>query len=168
MLARVFPRRTRATPDDAYAFVGLPPAKLPEDITEVAISVSFSYDLEEAERLYEAWSKIVPRCDVGGPATGQRGEEFVPGKFVRQGYVITSRGCRAENACWFSEAWKREGPVRELPVRDGANILDDNLLACSEFHIKKVFEMLEGQKKLGYRTFFTGGLEAALIRSWHV
>ena len=168
MLARVFPRRTRATPDDAYAFVGLPPAKLPEDITEVAISVSFSYDLEEAERLYEAWSKIVPRCAVGGPATGQRGEEFVPGKFVRQGYVITSRGCRAENACWFCEAWKREGPVRELPVRDGANIIDDNLLACSEFHIKKVFEMLEGQKKLGYRTFFTGGLEAALIRSWHV
>ena len=54
MLARVFPRRTRATPDDAYAFVGLPPVELPEDITEVHISVSFSFDLEEAERLYEA------------------------------------------------------------------------------------------------------------------
>jgi hypothetical protein len=35
MLARVFPRRTNATPDDEYAFVGDPPAKLPEDITEV-------------------------------------------------------------------------------------------------------------------------------------
>ena len=28
--------------------------------------------------------------------------------------------------------------------------------------------MLEKQKKLGYRTFFTGGLEAALIRGWHI
>jgi hypothetical protein len=92
MLARVFPRRTRATPDDAYAFVGLPPANLPEGITEVAISVSFSYDLEEAERLYEAWSKVAP-AKIGGPATGMKGEEFVPGKFVREGYLITSRGC---------------------------------------------------------------------------
>ena len=156
MLARVFPRRTRATPDDAYAFVGLPPAKLPEGITEVHISVSFSFDLEEAERLYEAWSKIAPRCAIGGPATGQRGEEFVPGKFLKKGYTITSRGCRAENACWFCNAWRREGPVRELPVRPGRNILDDNLMASSESHIKKVFEMLEEQKKLGHRTFFTG------------
>jgi hypothetical protein len=60
MLARIFPRRTRATPDDAYAFVGLPPEKLPEDITEVHVSVSFSFDLEEAGRLCEAWSKIAP------------------------------------------------------------------------------------------------------------
>jgi hypothetical protein len=60
MLARVFPRRTNATPDDAYAFVGSPPALLPDDITEIHISVSFTFDLEEAERLCEAWSKIAP------------------------------------------------------------------------------------------------------------
>jgi hypothetical protein len=58
--------------------------------------------------------------------------------------------------------------VRELPIREGNNILDDNLLACSESHIKKVFSMLEGQKQKGHRTFFTGGLEAAKIRQWHV
>jgi radical SAM superfamily enzyme YgiQ (UPF0313 family) len=165
MLARVFPRRTNATPDDAYAFIGLPPAELPEDITEIAISVSFSYDLEEAERLYDAWSKVAP-AKIGGPATGQRGEEFVPGKFVRGGYVITSRGCGG--SCFFCAVPGREGPVRELPVREGRNILDDNLMACSESHIKKVFQMLEGQKKLKRRTFFTGGLEAALIREWHI
>jgi hypothetical protein len=28
--------------------------------------------------------------------------------------------------------------------------------------------MLEGQKKLGHRTFLTGGLEAARLREWHV
>jgi len=58
--------------------------------------------------------------------------------------------------------------VRELPVRWGWNVTDDNLLACSESHIREVFQMLEGQKKSGYRTFFTGGLEAARIREWHV
>jgi hypothetical protein len=80
MLARVFPRKTNATPEDDYAFVGLPPAKLPDDITEIHVSVSFTFDLEEAERLREAWSKIAP-ATIGGPATGQRGEEFVPGRF---------------------------------------------------------------------------------------
>jgi hypothetical protein len=167
MLARVFPRRTRATPDDAYAFVGLPPAELPNDITEVHISVSFSFDLEEAENLYESWSKIAP-CSIGGPATGQRGEEFVPGKYVRQGYVITSRGCDSKNNCWFCAAKTREGSLRELSVCQGWNLLDDNVLACSESHIHKVFQMLEGQKKLGHRIFLTGGLEAARLRQWHV
>jgi hypothetical protein len=167
MLARVFPRRTNATPDDTYAFVGLPPEKLPDNITEVHISVSFSFDLEEAERLYEAWSKIA-QCSIGGPATGMRGEEFVPGRYLRQGYVITSRGCGHGNSCWFCSVPAREGPVRELPVRAGTNILDDNLFACSEKHIRSVFKMLEEQKKLHRRTYFTGGLEARLIREWHV
>jgi len=121
MLARVFARRTNATPDDEYAFVGLPPAKLPEDITEIHLSFVFSYDLDEAELLYEAWSKIAP-CSIGGPGTGQRGEEFVPGKYLKKGYVITSRGCDSKNSCWFCEVPGREGSVRELPIRSGANV----------------------------------------------
>jgi radical SAM superfamily enzyme YgiQ (UPF0313 family) len=157
MLARVFPRRTKATPDDAYAFVGLPPAKLPEDVTEIAISVSFSYDIEEAERLYSAWAKIAP-CSIGGPATGQRGEEFVPGKFVRQGYVITSRGCRAENACWFCEARKREGPVRALPVRDGANVLDDNRLRVRNFTLEKSLKCSKNRRNWATERFSPAGL----------
>ena len=168
MLARVFARRTNATPDDEYAFVGLPPADLPKNITEIHISISFSFDLPMAEQLHEAWSKVAP-VKVGGPATGQRGEEFVPGKYLRHGYVITSRGCNHnENSCWFCRVPSREGPVRELPIRWGWNLIDDNLLACSEAHIREVFQMLEVQKKSGHRTFFTGGLEAARVRAWHV
>jgi hypothetical protein len=166
MIARIFPRRTNATPDDEYAFVGFPPARLPEDIEEALISTTFSWDLEEAERLYDAWSKVVPSCSIGGPATGQRGEEFVPGKFLKNGYVITSRGC--DSSCFFCTVPVREGSVRELPVRCGWNVIDDNLLACSESHIREVFQMLQGQKKQGKRTFFTGGLEAAKIREWHI
>jgi hypothetical protein len=52
MIARVFPRRTNATPDDTYAFVGEPDfSGLPEDITEIHISVSFTWDLPRAEEL---------------------------------------------------------------------------------------------------------------------
>jgi hypothetical protein len=60
MIARVFPGRTNATPDDEYAFVGEPPLFIPDDIDEVHISVAFTWDLPEAERLPHAWSKIAP------------------------------------------------------------------------------------------------------------
>lgn len=42
---------------------------------------------------------------------------------------------------------------------------DDNLLACSEQHIRAVFAMLGRQPK---RPQFTGGLEAARLAPWHV
>ena len=44
-------------------------------------------------------------------------------------------------------------------------MLDDNLLACSETHIRKVFDMLKDQPE---RPVFTGGLEAKLLKPWHV
>lgn len=62
--------------------------------------------------------------------------------------------------------WRREGEaVRELPITNGWNVLDDNLLACSEKHIRDVFSMLSNQKK---RIYFTGGLEAARLQLWHI
>jgi hypothetical protein len=165
MIARVFPRKTNATPDDAYAFIGKPNlSALPEDITEVYISVAFTWDLPIAENLAEVWSTVAP-VKIGGPATGMRGEEFTPGFFLKHGYLVTSRGC--PNRCWFCGVPAREGnTVRELPVQVGRNILDDNFLACSEAHIRKVFAMLNQQKRGTVQ--FTGGLEAARLESWHV
>jgi hypothetical protein len=165
MIARVFPRRTKATPADEYAFVGDPPLPccIPEDITEVHVSVTFTWDLPEAERLADAWSRIAP-VKIGGPATGMRGEDFVPGRYLKPGYVITSRGC--SNACWFCSVPKREGPLRELPVTEGWNVLDDNLLACSEGHIRAVYSMLARQERGTVK--FTGGLEAKRLKPWHV
>jgi hypothetical protein len=128
----------------------------------VHISVAFTWDLPEAERLYNEWKHIAP-TEVGGVATGQRGGEFTPGMYLKEGYVITSRGCN--NRCWFCSVWKREGNIKELPITDGYNILDDNLLACSDDHIKAVFSMLSKQKQ---RPLFTGGLEAKLLKQWHV
>jgi hypothetical protein len=54
--------------------------------------------------------------------------------------------------------------VRELPVTEGWNVLDDNLLACSDEHIRGVFAMLAKQDR---RPLFTGGLEAARLKTWH-
>ena len=163
MLARVFPRKTNATPTDDYAFVGDPPLFIPDDIDEVHVSVAFSWDLTEADRLAHAWSRVAP-VKIGGPATGMRGEAFVPGQYIKPGYVITSRGC--PNNCWFCSVPKREGrEIRELPVVEGWNVLDDNLLACSDAHIKEVLSMLKRQKE---RACFTGGLEAKRLRPWHV
>ena len=160
-IIRVFPRRTRATPTDDLAVVGRGP-ELFDQADEVHVSIAFTWDLPFAEKLAEWW-KPVASVTIGGPATGQRGESFEPGRYVRHGYTVTSRGC--PNRCWFCSAWKREGnEVRELPIRDGWNVLDDNLLACSETHIRAVFAMLARQNVAPQ---FTGGLEAARIKPWH-
>lgn len=160
-IARVFPTRTRATPDDELAFTGDPPFFAEADA--VHISVAFTWDLPEAERLAMQWWPIAP-VTIGGPACGTRGEDFTPGMYVKHGYTITSRGC--PNKCWFCSVWRREGSeIRELPIHDGWNLLDDNILACSDEHIKAVFNMLSKQKRAPE---FTGGLEAARLKPWHV
>lgn len=158
-LARVFPRRTNATPTDSMAFVGEPMFWAAAD--EVHISVTFSWDMKEAERLAREWKHIAP-VKMGGPAMGAAGGDFIPGMYLRKGYTITSRGC--PNNCWFCSVPKREGDIRELPIRDGWNVLDDNLLACSDEHIHKVFDMLKMQT---HPIELTGGLEAARLFPWH-
>jgi hypothetical protein len=161
MIARVFPRRTRATPTDEYTFTGEPTWFLPL-ISEVHVSVAFTYDLPRAEKLARAWERVAP-VKIGGPATGMPGGDFIPGRYLAEGYVITSRGC--PNRCWFCSVPKREGGLRELPIREGWNVLDDNLLACSDDHIRAVFMMLRGVRH--HRVEFTGGLEAARLKPWH-
>jgi hypothetical protein len=87
-----------------------------------------------------------------------RGEAFTPGQYLKPGCTITSRGC--PNRCWFCSVPKRDGNIRELPITEGWNVFDDNLLACSERHILSVVDMLRQQKR---RPEFTGGLEAARL-----
>lgn len=171
MLARVFPRRTRATPTDAYAFSPNGSRQpyphrylnLPHDITEVNISCAFTWDIPQSEDLQRAWNYVAP-ATIGGPAMNEKGGDFVSGKYLAPGYVITSRGC--PNRCPFCQVWRREGKeLRELPIVDGWNVLDDNLLACSESHIRAVFAMLKRQQQ---KAEFTGGVEAKILKPWHV
>lgn len=161
-IIRVFPRKTAATPDDPLVRINEPPG-LFDEADEVHISVAFTWDLKAAEQLEHQWKQVAP-VYIGGPATGEAGGDFTPGQYVKSGYVLTSRGC--PNRCWFCSVWRREGAaIRELPIKDGWNILDDNLLACSPDHIKNVFVMLSRQKG---RVEFTGGLEAAKLENWHI
>lgn len=164
MIARVFPTKTNMTPDDEYAFVDCQPPllALPENITEVHISVTFTWDKPKGERLAKEWEVLGVPVKVGGVAYGEKSGLFVPGMYVRHGMTITSRGC--PNNCWFCSVPKREGGLTELPIQDGWNVLDDNLLACSDEHVRKVFEMLGRQKE---RPVFTGGLEAKILKPWH-
>ncbi|HLJ48990.1 MAG TPA: hypothetical protein VKU01_23405 [Bryobacteraceae bacterium] len=159
-LARVFPRRTKATPDDALAFCGPPDLFVEAD--EVHVDVTFTADIPKAEALAEEWRHVAPVM-LGGVAYGDPGAEFVPGKYIKRGYTFTSRGC--PRRCWFCSVWKRRPEATPLPIQDGWNVLDDNLLACPEWHVRAVFAMLARQ---GRRVEFTGGLEAAALQDYQV
>jgi len=164
-IIRVFPRQTRATPTDALAYSGRPGKEaLPDMFCEadrVEISVPFTWQLELADWLAEQWRPVAP-VEIGGPAVGRPSGDFQPGRYLRPGYVITSRGC--PNRCPHCRAGTGR-PPRELPIVDGHIVQDDNLLACSENHIRAVFEMLRRQRR---EVKFSGGLEACRFRDWHL
>jgi len=164
-LARVFPRRTKATPKDSLVFIGGPPIKnYPLDVDEVHVSATFTWDKPRAEYLAEQWKTKGYNVKLGGPAYDAFAEEFVSGRYLSIGNIITSRGCH--NNCWFCLVPKREGRVmREQPICNGWNLHDSNILMCSDEHIKAVFAMLDKQKQ---RAAFIGGLEAATIKDWHI
>lgn len=159
-IIRVFPRRTKATPDDALAYVGGP--DLFAEADEVHVSVSFTWDKPVAERLAEEWRSVAP-VKIGGVAYGDSSLEFIPGQYVKPGYTITSRGC--PRRCWFCGVWKKWPEPNLLPIVPGWNILDDNLLACPRPHVEAVFAMLRQQKR---RVEFTGGLEALSLQDYQV
>lgn len=159
-IIRVFPRKTKATPNDELVRIGKGP-DLFDEADQVNISVAFTWDLPKAEKLAKEWAAVAP-VKIGGPAINERSGDFVPGMYLKSGYVITSRGC--PNRCWFCSVPKREGgEIRELPIMNGFNLIDDNILACSDNHIQKTLEMLARQKT---PIEFTGGLEAARLKPW--
>lgn len=63
-MIRVFPRRTKWTPDDELAFVGDPSLFRPKDRV-VHISVTFIWDIPEAMRLKDSWGRFYDIIQVG-------------------------------------------------------------------------------------------------------
>ena len=156
-IIRVFPRKTNATPTDSDVRIRKLPL-LSDEADEIHISVAFSWDIEWAANAALQWEQVAP-VSIGGPAYREPGGEFTPGLYLKEGYVITSRGCN--NRCWFCSVPEREGfAVREIQVTEGWILCDDNILACSQSHIDEVFDMLSRQKE---KPSFAGGLEAALL-----
>lgn len=154
-IARVFPTRTNMCPKDEDVYFGLPGLYTPK-YDEVHISATFTWDIPKIEILNKEWSRY-GQVKVGGPALGDPGGDFVAGRYLKDGVTITSRGC--PHNCSFCFVPVREGKIRELPIIPGSVIQDNNLLACSKSHLRKVFAMLRTQRHID----FAGGLEAGRI-----
>jgi hypothetical protein len=143
-------------------FVGDPPLPfLQPEAAEVHISVTFTWDIAEGERLAEAWRGYYPVVKLGGPAFGSPDDTFTPGMYVKHGVTYTSRGCN--NACPWCFVPGREGKVRLLPITDGHIVQDNNLLQTPRDHQEAVYAML---KRQGKAATFSGGIQASLVDSW--
>ncbi len=159
-IIRVFPRKTKASPDDDLARFREP--DLLDYADEIHVSVAFTWDKPRAEMLAERWARVAP-VKIGGVAYGDDSLTFIPGMYVKQGYTITSRGC--PRRCWFCGVWRKWPVANPLPIHPGWNVLDDNLLAAPRDHVEAVFAMLRQQKR---RVEFTGGLEALSLEDYQV
>jgi hypothetical protein len=151
-IARVFPRQTRMSPTDPDAYFG-PPELFMSEYNEIQISVSFTWDIDYAKILARQWEHIAP-VKIGGPAIDGEGNGFIPGRYLKKGITITSRGC--PNKCPWCMV---KAPLKELEIHPGNNIVDNNILACSRGHLDKVFSMLKTQRIIK----LSGGLEARRI-----
>lgn len=168
MLIRVFPRRTALTPSDSFAFIGEPPLGFlrpdPECVEEIHISVAFTWDVDEGNRLADSWSKQYPsaRVLIGGPAFNSKPGVFTPGLYIKAGITFTTRGCN--NHCPWCFVPDREGRLVELDDFAPGNIIqDNNLLQANHDHILRVLDMLKKQQRAAV---FSGGLQASLIDDW--
>lgn len=162
-MIRVFPKKNNWIPSDELAFIGDPPMEFlrpPEQ--PVYISVTFTWDIREGQRLKNEWSRYYKNVYIGGVAFGDLGNEFIPGRFIKEGVTFTSRGC--PKRCSWCHVPRREGSTREIKIMPGHIIQDNNILACSKNHIKKVFAMLKKQNK---GIIFSGGLDASRFKGWH-
>jgi len=165
-LIRVFPRRTSCTPRDRLAFVGDPPLFRPPpgEVEEVHVSVTFTWDLPEAERLRSAWAGHYPVVKIGGPALDPPAGKFVPGRYMKPGVTFTSRGC--DRKCPWCRVPGREGKIQELQdYPDGWIVQDNNLLQTSQAHQAGVFDMLRRQPK---PIELAGGIDVRLLNPWFV
>jgi hypothetical protein len=164
-LIRVFPERNKWTPEDDWAFVGFPPFFRPgTPDTPVHISVTFTWHRKLAQQLAGSWRMYYKNVRIGGPAYDDEGGEFIPGRYMKKGCTITSRGC--PKRCGWCKVPFSEGPLREMStIPAGWIIQDNNILACSEGHLEKVFAMLREQKR---NVSFNGGLDKHYLKPWHV
>lgn len=161
-LIRVFPRRTTYTPEGPGVFFDAPPLWVQDVQVPVHVSVTFTWDLARAEFLAKQWERVSNNIQMGGPALDAPAGPFVPGRYVRHGITVTSRGC--PRSCSFCLVPRREGRLQELEIHPGNHVIDNNLLACSRTHVEAVFSMLRGQKDIQ----LVGGIDARLLRPWHV
>ena len=165
-MIRVFARKTKWTPTDPLAFYGDESLYAVQEYGSdcpVYVSCAFTWDKKKAVDLARAWAMHFRDVQIGGPAFGDPGGEFVPGRFIKEGVTFTSHGC--PKRCPGCLVPQREGKLRELKIQPGYIVQDNNLLACTVKHIENVFEMLKWQSRA---IQFKGGLDKDFLKPWHV
>ena len=125
------------------------------------ISVVFTWDISEGQRLAQAWAQYYSVVKIGGPAMDSPADGFTPGFYVRDGVTFTSRGCNKR--CPWCLVPLREGRLKLLPIQPGWIVNDNNLLQCPREHQAAVYKMLRQQRKAAK---FSGGLDAILLNDW--
>ena len=142
-------------PTDPDAYFDSPDLFTPK-YDEVHISVTFTWAIKRALWLKKEWKRVCKNIKVGGVAiNGEPIGGFKAGIYLKKGVTITSRGC--PNRCPFCLINQNLIEFDDFP--EGNIVQDNNILACSRNHIKKVFTMLKTQKQI----CFKGGLEAHRI-----
>jgi hypothetical protein len=175
---RVFPRRTNMTPKDIWAFVGDPPMdefRPPrDDVREVHISCTFTWDIDKAFRLQDAWNQYYyPVVKIGGPAFSDRPAHSVKSKYLKPNVITSSYGCN--NNCPWCLVPLREGKLVErdldsaiIGALDGTDLIyiqDNSLAQCSHGHIHKLFKLL---RWYSVPIEFSGGIDPNCVDDWLV
>jgi hypothetical protein len=118
------------------------------------LSVPFTWLLDEARQVADAWHG---KALIGGPALMEPNTcpGFEPLLFHNPAATFTTRGC--PNACPYCAVPKLEGDLREVPdFRPAPVICDNNLLAASKTHIRRVVDRLKAFRYVD----FNQGLDA--------
>lgn len=84
-IIRVFPTKTNATPTDELVRIRETPSFF-DEADEVHVSVTFTWDIPIAEWLAKQWEPVAT-VKIGGPAYNEPGGDFIPGMYMRHGYV---------------------------------------------------------------------------------
>ena len=166
MILRVFPERTTLTPNDEYVRVGSPELNDPmSEVSEVHVSCLFTWMKDKAESLAVEYGRIY-QCPVkiGGVAYKSPAYDFEPGKYIHNSVLFFSRGC--PNNCLWCLVPDIEGrKIIELEPRGDGNIIqDNNIMAVSKHHFRKVCGFLKGKKGI----CFKGGIDVGLMTDWHI
>lgn len=132
------------------------------NIDQVHISITFTWDREESRRLFDAYRSYYTDIRIGGPAFKSKCDNFSAGRYVKPGVTFTTRGCNFD--CKWCMVPAIEGKFREINIERGNIIQDNNFLLSNRRHFDKVIQMLKKEKAI----CFKGGIDTRLLKDWHV
>ena len=106
-IARVFPNKTKATPDDDLVFFGYPRVGAIPEVDEIHVSVAFTGDKLKGERLADVWAKTGIPVKLGGPAYKLPGGSFNRECILNRGTPSPQEAAQTNAGFAMSTLYKR-------------------------------------------------------------